>query len=200
VFSLRDLFRDLFTDLVKMSAEAGLRMLRDHTATELAKKNATVAGVVARVAAEAWGALIIIGNHAATAIAAAWASISAIPFVGPFLAPAVAVGTGAAVLALASGVKSAAGWLRRAVRDQPDDAAARAGDGAAGRPGEPDPRADRRRSGCWPQLRRRPHPRDRCAVLPGTSRTQSPKVFGDGVAAAIASNHSGLNKALRNRA
>jgi hypothetical protein len=196
VFSLRDLFRDLFTDLVQMSAVAGLRMLRDHTATELAKKNATVAGVVARVAAEAWGALIIIGNHAATAVAAAWASISAIPFVGPFLAPAVAVGTGAAVLALASGVKSAAGGydvpsginpmtqLHAQEMVLPADLANR----IRGMTGGADASAETHL-----------HFHSLDPKTAAQWARENPEVFGIGVAGAISMNHGGLNRALRNR-
>src|SRR6185437_6443477 len=56
-----------------------------------------------------WAALVAIGNYAAEAIAAAWAAISAIPFVGPFLAPGIAAGVGATVLALAGDVRSASG-------------------------------------------------------------------------------------------
>jgi hypothetical protein len=154
--------------------------------------------LVARVAAEAWGALIIIGNHAATAVAAAWASISAIPFVGPFLAPAVAVGTGAAVLALASGVKSAAGGydvpsginpmtqLHAQEMVLPADLANRirgltGGEGSGGNYGDVHIHAIDAQS--FRDFARR-----------------NPEGFGDGVAAAISSNHSGLNKALRNRA
>jgi hypothetical protein len=120
VNSMRDLFRQFFTDLTKMSLEWGATTLRNHIAVELAKRDVTAAGVAERVALETWGALqsvaknawaalISIGNYAAQAIAATWASISAIPFVGPFLAPAVAVGVGAAVIGLAGNVRSAAG-------------------------------------------------------------------------------------------
>lgn len=61
------------------------------------------------VAKSAWAALINIGNYAAEAIAGTWAAISSIPFVGPFLAPAMAAGAGVAVLSLAGRVSSAAG-------------------------------------------------------------------------------------------
>lgn len=120
VTTMRELFRQFFVDLTKMSIEWGAATLRNHIAVELAKKNVTAAGVAERVALETWGALqsvaksawaalINIANYAAQAIAATWASISAIPIVGPFLAPAVAVGVGAAVIGLAGQVHSAAG-------------------------------------------------------------------------------------------
>lgn len=120
VNSMRDLFRQFFLDLTKMSIESGLATLRNHVAVELAKKNVTAASVAERVALEswaaiqsvaksAWAALVSIGNYAAEAIAATWASISAIPFVGPFMAPAMALGAGAAVIGLAGRVHSAAG-------------------------------------------------------------------------------------------
>jgi hypothetical protein len=94
--------------------------LRHHLAVEKAKEGATWVGVIARVAAEAWAAvqsvaasawsaLVQIANFAAIAAAAAWAAISAIPFVGPFLAPAAAAGTAVAVLGLAGSIKSASG-------------------------------------------------------------------------------------------
>lgn len=120
VFSLRDLFREAFANITKASLLAGLTMLRDHAAMELAKRDITAKSVAERVALDswaalqsvaksAWSALVNIGNYAAETIAATWASISAIPLVGPFAAPALAVGAGAAVLALAGSVHSAAG-------------------------------------------------------------------------------------------
>jgi TP901 family phage tail tape measure protein len=119
VLSLRDLFREFFLDITKMSIAAGAASLRNHIATELAKKNITAASLGQRVALEswaavqsvaksAWAAMINIGNYAAQAIAGAWAAISSIPIVGPFMAPAIALGAGAAVFALAGHVHSAA--------------------------------------------------------------------------------------------
>lgn len=120
VNSMKDLYQAFFRDLTIMGIEAGARSLSHHIAIELAKKNVTLASVTSRVAAEswaalqsialsAWSALAQIANYAAVAMAATWAAISAIPFVGPFLAPAAAVGTGALVLGLAGNIRSAAG-------------------------------------------------------------------------------------------
>lgn len=61
------------------------------------------------VAAGERAAIQMILQHAAVAAAATWASLSAIPFVGPFIAPAAALATLAAVVALAGGFRSAAG-------------------------------------------------------------------------------------------
>lgn len=87
---------------------------------ETTKTGATQTGVLVRVAAETWAAIKSVAIWAATAakniltaawsaMAAAWASISAIPVVGPALAPIVAAGTFAGVVALAGKVASARG-------------------------------------------------------------------------------------------
>jgi hypothetical protein len=52
------------------------------------------------------------------AAASAWASISAIPVVGPFLAPAVAAGVVASVIALGMHMSSAAGGWDNVPSDQ----------------------------------------------------------------------------------
>ncbi|CAN5786530.1 hypothetical protein BH11GEM2_BH11GEM2_26610 [soil metagenome] len=114
--ALRNLNRNMLLDFMASKAAE----LRHHLAVEKAKAGATWVGVIARVAAEAWAAvqsvavsawsaLVQIANFAAIAAAAAWAAISAIPFVGPFLAPAAAAGTAVAVLGLAGSIKSASG-------------------------------------------------------------------------------------------
>jgi hypothetical protein len=114
--ALRNLNRNMLLDFMASKAAE----LRHHLAVEKAKEGATWVGVIARVAAEAWAAvqsvavsawsaLVQIANFAAIAAAAAWAAISAIPFVGPFLAPAAAAGTAVAVLGLAGSIKSASG-------------------------------------------------------------------------------------------
>lgn len=112
----RNMYWAIYSELVAM----GIKSFLAHRATELAKTGVTAQGAAARVAIEtwaaiksvalgAWSALVNIANYAAQAIAAAWASISAIPFIGPFIAPAIALATGAAVVALGSKVVSAAG-------------------------------------------------------------------------------------------
>lgn len=89
-------------------------------AGEAQKTAATLLGVNTRTAAEATGAAMSTGITAATAIktigikayeaaASVYASISAIPIIGPFLAPAMAVGAIAAVGGFASKIFSAEG-------------------------------------------------------------------------------------------
>lgn len=118
--TLGEAFQKLGRDLVLHFGSASLKTLQIHASTELAKSHLTAQGVTERVALEtwaavkmvavnAWAALTAIANYAATAIAAAWASVSAIPIVGPFLAPATAALVGASVLALAGNIRSAAG-------------------------------------------------------------------------------------------
>jgi hypothetical protein len=118
--TLSTAFHNLWADFLLGSINAGLKSLAAHEAHELAKKNITASSVVERVALETWGALqtvavnawaalTSIANYAWTAVAATWAAISAIPVVGPFLAPALAIGAGAELLSLAGNIKSAAG-------------------------------------------------------------------------------------------
>lgn len=114
--ALGGIFRNIALDFAAAKADE----LRHHVAVELAKRGITTETAMQKVAVEtwaaiqsvaksAWAAIIDIGNNARRAIAATWAAISAIPFVGPFLAPAMAIGAGAAVFALAGQVHSAAG-------------------------------------------------------------------------------------------
>lgn len=95
-----------------------------HKGTEDQKTAATAVGAAQRETIEAAAAVKSVLVSAETtmkqimmkgweAIANTWAAISAIPMVGPFLAPAAAVAAGAAVFALASNVASAeGGWDR----------------------------------------------------------------------------------------
>ncbi len=88
--------------------------------TEVAKTTAVVAGATARTTAEtgasaastattATTAIANIGAKAWEAAASVYASIAAIPFVGPFLAPAMAIAAGVAVLGFASRIASSEG-------------------------------------------------------------------------------------------
>ncbi len=81
---------------------------------------ATILGVETRVASEATGAVMTEGITAASVVkqiamkawsaaAGVYAAIAGIPYVGPFLAPVMAVGAVAAVMAMASNVFSAEG-------------------------------------------------------------------------------------------
>jgi hypothetical protein len=90
------------------------------TAAEGAKTSAVVAGTTVRETAEAGAAATSTASTASTAIAnigakawesaaAVYASIAAIPYVGPFLAPAMAIAAGVAVLGFASRIMSSEG-------------------------------------------------------------------------------------------
>lgn len=98
---------------------------------ENAKTAATAAGAAERGAIESTASAQSVAISAATTIkqivmkgwetiANTWSAISAIPMIGPFLAPAMAVAAGAGVFALAGSVSSAAGgWDRVPVDDAP---------------------------------------------------------------------------------
>lgn len=99
------------------------------TAKEATQTAATTAGVTARVAAETAGeeesllvsvagALKRIAIAAWEAAASVYASIAAIPYVGPFLAPAMAVGASVAVLGFAKNIASAEGGWWQIPSDQ----------------------------------------------------------------------------------
>jgi hypothetical protein len=100
-----------------------------HVAVEGAKTGSTLAGSATRVATEIWASLKTMALKLAEGIkwiaiegwkaaASAWASISAIPVVGPFLAPAVAAGVVASVIALGMHMSSAAGGWDNVPSDQ----------------------------------------------------------------------------------
>lgn len=89
-------------------------------ASQATQTTATVAGAATRtsteVAAAATSTSVTAGSAIANIAAKAWeaaasvyASIAAIPFVGPFLAPAAAIGAGALVLGFASRIASSKG-------------------------------------------------------------------------------------------
>ena len=119
--SFAGMMADLFDQLLHEFLAYELKSLEQHEATELAKQNITAQSALARVASESAataeiiamhtvevaeviaGELLKVAAYAATAAAAAWSAIAGIPFVGPFLAPAIAAATLAGVLALAHG-------------------------------------------------------------------------------------------------
>jgi len=82
------------------------------------KVAASAWAAIKSVAVSAWQAMITIGHRAWEAMAGAYASISEIPMVGPFLAPAVAAGVLAAVIGLGSHIASAAGGWHTVPNDQ----------------------------------------------------------------------------------
>lgn len=112
--------RNAGQNVVAEYATIGLKMFTSWAANELRKTMATAAGSQARVGIETAAAaqstalsgsttLVSIMNDAYEAMAGAYAAISGIPFVGPFLAPAVAAGAFTVVAGLAGSVMSAEG-------------------------------------------------------------------------------------------
>jgi hypothetical protein len=109
--------------LVSLGAEylsLGVKILMNWVKTEVLKTQATVAGVTARTAAETAGssqsiittagsAIANIGAKAWEAAASVYASIAQIPYVGPFLAPVMAIAAAGMVLGFIGKIASAAG-------------------------------------------------------------------------------------------
>ena len=98
----------------------GVKLAIDWVKTEAQKTYATMTGVAARGAAEktgaaesvltsAWTAIKTIGIAAWKAAAEVYAAIAAIPGVGPFLAPAMAVAAAGTVLSFVGRIASAEG-------------------------------------------------------------------------------------------
>lgn len=99
--------------LKKKQAEVGIEWW-----ASVQKVAAASWGAIKSVALSAWQAIMTIGHRAWEAAAAAYASISEIPMVGPFLAPAVAAGLLAAVIGMGSHIASAAGGWHTVPNDQ----------------------------------------------------------------------------------
>ncbi len=115
--SLKGLWRGGYTTFVE---EMISKPLAAWVAGQARMTLTTLMGVNTRVAAEATGAAMTEGVTAASVIkiitmkawqasASVYAAIAGIPFVGPFLAPVMAVGAVGAVMAMAGNVFSAAG-------------------------------------------------------------------------------------------
>lgn len=116
----RDVVRNAGMNIVAEYANIGLRMVTTWLGNEARKTMATAAGSQARVGIETAAAaqstalsgsstLVAIMNDAYEAMAGAYSAIAGIPFVGPFLAPAVAAGAFTVVAGLAGSVMSAEG-------------------------------------------------------------------------------------------
>src|SRR5579859_1403163 len=112
--------KGMWNSLVQGFEQMAADMVMHWAAKELMQTVATATGATERVAIEEASkeqsiAISIamgikdVAISAYKAIAAAWSSISAIPYVGPFLAPAVALATGAAIFAIGSQIASAEG-------------------------------------------------------------------------------------------
>jgi hypothetical protein len=112
--------KNILKSLVAEYIAVGVKSFVAHRASELAKTGATVQGTAQRVALEewaaiksvaisAWSAIKSIGIYAVEGAAAAFKAIAAIPFVGPFMAPAAAAAAGIAIMGFAGHVASAEG-------------------------------------------------------------------------------------------
>lgn len=116
----QDVVRNAGLNVVAQYASIGMRLMMQWVADEARKTMATAAGAQTRTGIEASAAaqssalsgkstLTSIMNDAYEAMAGAYSAIAGIPFVGPFLAPAVAAGAFAVVAGLAGNVMSAEG-------------------------------------------------------------------------------------------
>ena len=114
--AVANMAKSILTEYVNL----GVKTATQWAATEAAKTGATATGTAARGALEsaaaiqsvalgAWAAIKNIMNYAVEAMAGAYKAIAAIPFVGPFMAPAAAAGAFAAVAAGVGSVASARG-------------------------------------------------------------------------------------------
>lgn len=127
--TLRDLFRNIWNSLLDQFIKIQARILFEHIKGEIAKTVATGEGETTRAAIQTAGAekglLASMGMKAKEILMAGWsaaanayAAISAIPVVGPFLAPAAAIAAAAAVHRMVSNLASAAGGWDNVPRDQ----------------------------------------------------------------------------------
>ncbi|MFL9610179.1 hypothetical protein ACKF11_08860 [Methylobacillus sp. Pita2] len=118
--TLRDVTRNMLLNIASEYAAMGVRVLMNWVANETRKTMATAAGATTRTGIETAAAaqstalsgsstLVSIMNDAYEAMAGAYAAIAGIPYVGPFLAPAVAAGAFTVVAGLAGSVASAQG-------------------------------------------------------------------------------------------
>lgn len=121
--------KNLWKGLGQVLDQMIVKMVMSWVTGENTKTAATQWGVLKRIAAETAGALQSVAIAIWTglkwiaikgyeAAAGAYAAISSIPFVGPFLAPAVAAGVLASVIGLGSKVASAAGGWETVPHDQ----------------------------------------------------------------------------------
>lgn len=107
----RKLMMHLFYKKAEVATEAAGEAAKTGAvaAGETARTGFTLMGVMARIGMAIMEAIKTIGIYAWTAMAGAYAAISAIPIVGPVLAPIAAAATFAGVIGLVGKVKSASG-------------------------------------------------------------------------------------------
>lgn len=115
------MLKQQWNQLVIAAADMVLKIVLHWAMGEEMKTAATEEGEMMRVALKLWGsvtslaitageAIKEIAIRAAQAMAGAWAAISAIPYVGPFLAPAIALAAGAAVYEIGSNISAEGGY------------------------------------------------------------------------------------------
>lgn len=117
----KDAMRKVWGEMLKIFVNEFItKKISAWLAAEVVQTGATVVGVGARTAAEETGALQILAIKAAMtlksiamaawdAAASVYKAIAGIPYVGPFLAPAMAIGAVGAVMAFGSHIASASG-------------------------------------------------------------------------------------------
>jgi hypothetical protein len=115
-----DVLRSVLASVAQQFAGLGVKTLVDWVKVEYAKTQATVAGAATRTAAESSSAVASTASSGSTAVttigAKAWeaaasvyASVAQIPYVGPFLAPAMAAAAAAMVLGFIGNITKASG-------------------------------------------------------------------------------------------
>lgn len=126
--SVKQAFLQMLDQMLFRFIDTALQMAVNWAASQLAQTSATQAGAAARTATQTseaaagtaiqgQAALGQIMNSAWSAMAGAYSAIASIPYVGPFLAPAVAAGIFAAVAGLAGNIVSSRGGLDRVAED-----------------------------------------------------------------------------------
>lgn len=113
---LRNLWMAALDQFIAIQVKILFAHIKGETSKTLATGTATAertaiqtAGAKEGILISAWASVKEIVNAGWTAAANAYKAIAAIPFVGPFLAPAAAIGAAAAVHSFASRIASAAG-------------------------------------------------------------------------------------------
>lgn len=122
--TLREAMGNILQAILGQLIQTGVKMATNWAATQLAMTSATVAGAATRTTAEvasaktstaanATAGIKNIITKAAEVFANVYSAIAGIPFVGPVLAPVMAVAAGAAVIGMVGKVASAeGGWER----------------------------------------------------------------------------------------
>lgn len=122
--TLQQAMGNIFQNILGQLIQTGVKMAANWVTTQLAMTSATVAGAATRTTAEvasakastmanAGAAIKNIMTKAVEVFANVYNAIAGIPYVGPFLAPVMAVAAGATIVGLVGKVASAeGGWDR----------------------------------------------------------------------------------------